>query len=276
MKVIKKINNNVAICLDSSNNELIALGKGIGFKKTPYELEDLTLVDRTFYDINPSIVALMDEVSEDLFQVSVEIVDKAKVYLKTDISDSFAFVLADHLHFAIYRSRQGIIIGNPLAFELKRLYEKELKLSDWTMKLIERRLNVRLPMEEKFNIAMHFINAQVMTNKIIKKDKMSKLIDNITFLIEDQLDIVIDRESFTYERFVMHLQYLIKCKDQQRTLNQSSEKLFYQMKRDFKDVYRCVRVVSDYLESNLNCKLNDENLLYLILHINRLYDREGL
>lgn len=33
MKVIKKINNNVAICLDSSNNELIALGKGIGFKK---------------------------------------------------------------------------------------------------------------------------------------------------------------------------------------------------------------------------------------------------
>ena len=134
MKVIKKINNNVAICLDSSNNELIALGKGIGFKKTPYELEDLTLVDRTFYDINPSIVALMDEVSEDLFQVSVEIVDKAKVYLKTDISDSFAFVLADHLHFAIYRSRQGIIIGNPLAFELKRLYEKELKLSDWTMK----------------------------------------------------------------------------------------------------------------------------------------------
>ena len=116
MKVIKKINNNVAICLDSSNNELIALGKGIGFKKTPYELEDLTLVDRTFYDINPSIVALMDEVSEDLFQVSVEIVDKAKVYLKTDISDSFAFVLADHLHFAIYRSRQGIIIGNPLAF----------------------------------------------------------------------------------------------------------------------------------------------------------------
>lgn len=31
MKAIKKINNNVAICVDSNNKELIAFGKGIGF-----------------------------------------------------------------------------------------------------------------------------------------------------------------------------------------------------------------------------------------------------
>ena len=33
MKVVKKINNNVAICLDSNNCELVAFGKGIGFPK---------------------------------------------------------------------------------------------------------------------------------------------------------------------------------------------------------------------------------------------------
>ncbi|WP_368259898.1 CAT RNA binding domain-containing protein, partial [Clostridium paraputrificum] len=37
MIVVKKINNNVAICLDNNNNELIAFGKGIGFPATPYE-----------------------------------------------------------------------------------------------------------------------------------------------------------------------------------------------------------------------------------------------
>ena len=37
MKVVKCINNNVAICLDDDNNELVAFGKGIGFKKPPFE-----------------------------------------------------------------------------------------------------------------------------------------------------------------------------------------------------------------------------------------------
>lgn len=36
MKVVKCINNNVAICLDDDNNELVAFGKGIGFKKPPH------------------------------------------------------------------------------------------------------------------------------------------------------------------------------------------------------------------------------------------------
>lgn len=41
MKIIKKINNNVAIGLDKNNQELIVFGKGIGFPKMPYEVDDL-------------------------------------------------------------------------------------------------------------------------------------------------------------------------------------------------------------------------------------------
>ena len=45
MKVIKKINNNVALCLDGNQRELIAFGKGIGFKPIPYELTDLSVIE---------------------------------------------------------------------------------------------------------------------------------------------------------------------------------------------------------------------------------------
>ena len=38
MKVVRNINNNVAVCLDDQGHELIAIGKGIGFKKAPYEI----------------------------------------------------------------------------------------------------------------------------------------------------------------------------------------------------------------------------------------------
>ena len=37
MKVIKNINNNISLCLDSRNNEVVAFGKGIGIPKPPYE-----------------------------------------------------------------------------------------------------------------------------------------------------------------------------------------------------------------------------------------------
>lgn len=52
MKVIKKINNNVALCIDNNDRELIAFGNGIGFKKIPYELNNMSEITRTFYGIN--------------------------------------------------------------------------------------------------------------------------------------------------------------------------------------------------------------------------------
>ena len=39
MKVIKNINNNVAICVDDNGHEVVAMGKGIGFSKPPYEVD---------------------------------------------------------------------------------------------------------------------------------------------------------------------------------------------------------------------------------------------
>ena len=53
MKVIKKINNNVALCLDGNQRELIAFGKGIGFKPIPYELTDLSVIERTYSFTRP-------------------------------------------------------------------------------------------------------------------------------------------------------------------------------------------------------------------------------
>ena len=52
MRVIKKLNNNAVICVDNNGNQLIALGNGIGFPKTPYTLNDLSKIRKTFYGVN--------------------------------------------------------------------------------------------------------------------------------------------------------------------------------------------------------------------------------
>jgi len=61
MKVIKKINNNVAVCVDSNGRELIAFGTGIGFKPVPYMINDLNVIQRTYYGINDKYLGLLNE-----------------------------------------------------------------------------------------------------------------------------------------------------------------------------------------------------------------------
>ena len=114
MLVKKKINNNFAICLDSNGQEIIAYGKGIGFGKMPYQLEDLSLVERTFYDIDNHMVLLANQIPEKTFEVATKIVDIANLYLNNSFSSNLIFSLADHITFAIDRLNKGIFIANPL------------------------------------------------------------------------------------------------------------------------------------------------------------------
>lgn len=62
MKITKKINNNVALAQDAKGRELIVFGKGGGFPATPYELTDLSRVQRTFYDVDEKYFDLLRDV----------------------------------------------------------------------------------------------------------------------------------------------------------------------------------------------------------------------
>lgn len=66
MKITKKINNNVALAQDAKGRELIVFGKGVGFPATPYELTDLSRVQRTFYDVDEKYFDLLRDVPQEV------------------------------------------------------------------------------------------------------------------------------------------------------------------------------------------------------------------
>jgi len=70
MKIIKKINTSAALALDASGHEVVVLGKGIGFPPTPYELTDLSKVERTFYDVDE------EQLWEDVSAVTAQALDR--------------------------------------------------------------------------------------------------------------------------------------------------------------------------------------------------------
>ena len=59
MKIIRRINNNAAVAQDKRGREMVVLGRGVGFGQLPYELTDMSVVYRTFYDVDPKYLMLL-------------------------------------------------------------------------------------------------------------------------------------------------------------------------------------------------------------------------
>lgn len=275
MKVIQSINNNVAICLDDNNHEVIAFGKGIGFRKPPYDIE-LSQIDRTYYNLDSHYIALLDEIPEEVINVTLEIVEKGSVYLETNLNKTFWFSLCDHINFAIENANKGLVISNPMTNEIQHLYEKEFLLGKWAIKHIQKKLSVKLPQSEAGSIALHFINGQQLIKKEECKDRIEHFIEDITEIIESEMNIIIDHSSFSYSRFVTHLKYLLKRSNKISKLKSDNCKMYEKLIKEFPEMEKISDKIKKYMMVSMNINLNEEELLYIIMHINRLCVSDGL
>ena len=79
MQIVRKINNSAAVALDSRGREMIVIGRGIGFPKVPYELTDISQVDRTFYDIEPRYYEMLSALPQEILLASADISEDAQV-----------------------------------------------------------------------------------------------------------------------------------------------------------------------------------------------------
>ena len=275
MKVIRNINNNVAVCLDDNNHEVIAFGKGIGFQKAPYEIE-LAQIDRTYYNLDSHYIALLNELPEDIMEVTTEIVDKGSAYLGIELNKTFWFSLCDHINFAVENAKKGLIISNPMTNDIRHLYEKEMLLGKWAVKHIAKKLSIRLPQSEEGNLALHFINAMQMVKQSQEEDDMEHFVEDITDIIESEMNIIIDRNDFSYSRFVTHLKFLLKRSHKLNESISDNVKMYEQVYSNYPEIRGAIAKIKEYIIVELDIEPSKEELLYLMIHINRLCARDGL
>ena len=272
MKAIKCINNNVAICLDSSGNEVVVFGKGVGFQKPPFEV-DLSKIDRTYYDIEPNVISMIGGISEEVLKLSSEIIDYARNSLDSITNSSVVFTLADHISFAIKRYQKNMQITLPIINDIEELYEKEYKVGVYALKLIREKLHVYLPREEAGYIALHIINVEDQPGGNDEKQD-DVILSSVIKIIEDTFEINIEKQGVNYSRFVSHLHYLLKRGKTKHLIKTNNSKLYESVTNEFPKTTECAHFVAQFIDSQLNVKLTDEEILYLILHINRLFTRE--
>lgn len=274
MKLIKKINNNFALAHDSQGEEVIVSGRGIGFIKMPCIITDLSMITRTYYDIDSKYIGLLNEIPENILNISVKIVDYAKNKLKNRLNPNLIFTLADHIHFSIERYKKHIVFEFSLTYDFEQLYSKEIQIGKYALKLMEEQLNIQLPKTEVLGIAMNIINSELYSSIPNNEQDFNELIKHMTVIIENYFHMTIDQTTVNYSRFATHLRYLFKRISQDKTISSDNLKIFQSLQKETPETYQCVYQMSCYLNRKKNWKLDEEELLYLILHVNRLLTRE--
>ena len=272
MELFKKINNNVALARDAKGREMVVFGKGIGFPAMPYELTDLSLVQRSFYDVNEKYFDLLRDVPEAVFLAADDIADTAREELGCSLNTNLTYALADHLNFAIQRSREGTSVRTPLAYDIKHLYPQEYAIAKEGLHQLCSTLGVDLPESEAVSVAMHIITAENEVGDMHSTILTAKVISEISALVEESLSVKLDKDSFSFSRFAMHLRYLVQRMMQGKPLNSDSamDVMFTTMRREYPDIYTCVQQIDCFLENTYGWKCSREEQLYLIMHIHRV------
>lgn len=273
MKIVKKINNSAALALDSTGREIVVLGTGIGFPKVPYELTDLSKIERTFYDIDPKYLGMIADLPHPILLASADIAGEAEIELDCQLNPNLPLTLADHLSFAVERLNSGINLTAPIAYDISHLYPKEYHLGEQALVILKEQTGITLPEHEAVSVAMHLINAETENGDLHNFITMMKIMDEADRIIEKSLNFTMDKDSYNYSRFATHMRYLIQRLQSGTQVTDQVNTMRRTLMREYPDIYRCALKVTEYFQSAWGWQCTDDEMVYLMMHIHRVKDR---
>lgn len=272
--IIKKIfNNNAVVAKDSANREVVAMGCGIAFKMSIGEVLDTSKIEKTFIlkekEASERFKLLLEDVDAEVVSLCYDIIEYAKNMLNGKLNDYIYVTLTDHIYNALKLQKEGFNRPNVIIWEIRKFYPKEFAVGQKALEFIKDELEVELPEDEAGNIALHLINAQVNKSSDRVQDiaKQTKMVQDILNIVRYTYNISLDEKTLSYERFVTHLRFFFqRLNSKEKMESEEDDFLLNQVKRKYKSAYNCMLKIEKYLDM----ELNDEEKLYLTLHIQRI------
>lgn len=269
------INNNIVIAENFSGQELVAIGKGLGFRKNICDVILPNEVQKKYVLLNHSnyIFQTLEQIPFEIIEITEKIIDVAQCELHNVFSVNLVVALADHINFSIHQYRSGLeapVLENE---EIKRFYKEEYAIGKKAIEIINETLQVHLMKEEATAIAFHLI---VATEKRSNRDsvKIMKGVGKMIGMIEATLQIHLDEDSNTYARLVIHLKYFIRSIlfEQVKSTNDHLQGILAPLEKFNPEAVRCVEKISEYVMEHYKYNMMNEDRLYLLIHIIRVLE----
>lgn len=274
-RIKKVLNHNSVIAIgEGDNREYLVMGKGIAFGKKVTERVETGAENAVYslHELNTDRGAATDiikTVSPECLELANEVLNRAEKEFG-QIDRSILFPMADHIAFAVRRIRNNEQISNPLTEDIRILFYKEYKVAECMKQLLADMLGVEIDEHEIGYIALH-VHSAIEEEKVSQAMQVARAVRECISLVEKQTGKKIDVMSLSYNRLMNHIRYMIA-----RSLNGEKLKVSMNdyMEIKFPEAYKMAIKVCDEIKKDLKLKLEDVEIGYLAIHIERVMDNE--
>jgi len=265
--IVKKSLNSSIVLVEQNGQDVILFGKGIGYGKKPGEKIKSEDVSQVFMPVDnlftKQLIDSIDSIDEVYFEITQQIVEFAQRCLGQTLNQTIYLALSDHLHFAVERHNNGIVISNRVFWEIKNFYPQEFSIGLFALERIEQKLGYLLPEQEAANIAFHLINAQRAgeapdSNGI----KCAQLIGKIVKIVRNTVGNHMPQDGVHYSRFITHVKFFAERLFSDAMLK-DDDPLFEHLREQYPQAMNGAFKIKEYIELSYSKSVSNEELTYL-------------
>ncbi len=269
----KVLNNNVVISIDESGRERVLMGRGLGFGLKIADPVDPAKVEKTFVLESGAegdrARQLLTDVPYPVVEAVSRSVDQAERTLGRTLGRRLTVAVIDHIAYVIERLDKGLRIPTTAMPELRVLHPQEFAAAQQMAASISTQLGRELPPEEAVFLTMHVLNA-TRDEPNGTAALLFRRVQHVVDVVEHGLGVKLDVDSPDYARFILHVQFLLQRLVNRTMLSSGDTSFFEFAKHSYPVSHAIAREVKAYVDAATSTELTDEELLYLIVHVERL------
>lgn len=278
MKILRVLNTNAVVTIDSNHREVIVTGPGIGFKKKKGDVLDEAVIDKTYFlqssEQNRKLQEIVRLVSEQYLGITERVVNTVKHEYHLKINDILYITLTDHINSVIERHAAGIHLKNKLKMDIQKFYPKEFEIGKRTIQWILEEIGISLEEDEAAFIAMHIVSAELENSDTVDVGKITELITSIIQIVRIHFKIEFDENSISYQRFITHLKFFASRVFDKKLYKDTMQEIYSVMVQQNQYAYTGVKKIVTLIQKQYGHTLGIDEELYLLIHIKRILDEQ--
>ena len=132
-----------------------------------------------------------------------------------------------------------------------------------------------MPIDEAGFVAFHIVNAMYSDN-IKESILMTNIVKDILSIIRYYYSIDFILEDLNYDRLLTHLKYFAKRIIEYKQHSLESNSFIDLIKQNYSKEYGCSFKIKEYIDKKYSYSVNDDELVYLTMHIHRVVESNKL
>lgn len=251
VKLLKALNNNVALVLDDKRMESVVMGRGVAFNVKVGQHINSSLVEKHFV-LNgrggrKDFDSLLKRITVNDIELASNIIREGELRLGYQCNDSILLTLSDHLGLMMERAREGIYIGTPLEWDIRLIYPDEYQYSKEVVLKLREKTGYEIPEQEAAFIALHFINANFSISGMEKTMMYTKIIQNILNIARLFYGREFRDNNFDVSRFITHVRYFVRRQMDGESLQMDLD-VGKIIEQKCPEDYRCAQKIAAFLK----------------------------